>query len=198
MTLNMNAVEAILARRSERSVVESSSIDDHLVAVVVECGMAAPSSKNAQPWRLHVVSERNGLGSIADAMVAHENADRFVPLDPETGRKREDLQSTVVESAATLRSCSVGIFVENTGAFSRSRKTVAAAPRELLEDALIGYSLEIIGLGAAIENMWIAATSLGLSASFMGDVLVAEETVKRQLGMSGDLVGVLALRAASG
>jgi len=44
--------------------------------------------------------------------------------------------------------------------------------------------------------MWIAATSLGLFASFIGDVLVTEHSVARLLGLSGDLVGVLALRTS--
>jgi hypothetical protein len=127
-------------------------------------------------------------------MVAADGGESFVPLDPTTGDKRDDWESTVLESAATLQSVPCAIFVENLGMFSRSRRVVAAVAPDLLEDALIGYSLEMLGLGAAIENMWIAATSIGLSGSFIGDVLVAEEAVKRRLGISRDLVGVLALR----
>lgn len=192
----MDAVEAILARRSVRTG-EGGAICDVLVDLVVRCGSAAPSSKNAQPWHFHVVTDRDLLAAIADDMLAAEGVDRFVPLDPATGSKRDDWESTVAESAATLRSASVGIFIENTGAFSRSRRVVAEVPRHLLEDALIGYALEMVGHGAAIENMWIAATSLGLSASFIGDVLVAEDAVKRCLNVPRDLVGVLALRPGS-
>lgn len=193
----MDAIEAILARRSERADVEGGAVDDELVAVILRCGAAAPSSKSARPWRFHVVRDRPALARIADAMLGAEGIEQFVPLDPSTGRKRERWESTVVESSATLRAAAVGIFVENLGEFSGSRRAVAAVPRDLLQDALIGYSLELLGLGAAIENMWVATTALGLSASFMGDVLVAEETVKHQLGLDGDLVGVLALRSGS-
>ena len=193
----MDAIEAMLGRRSIRSDFESPLIDDELIDTVLRCGAAAPSSKGAKPWRFHVIRDRAALASIADAMVGADGIEQFVPLDPLTHRKRETWESTVVESADTLRSAAVGIFVENLGEFSRSRRAVADVPRELLEDALLGYSLELLGIGAAIENLWIAATAVGLSAVFMGDVLVAEATVTELLGFSGDLVGVFALRAGA-
>ena len=191
----MDAVKAILTRRSVRRDAPGGVVAPDVIEVVLRCGRAAPSSKNTRPWELHVVSTRDVLGAIAEDMSAAEGADRFVPLDPATGQKR-DWESTVEESAATLRSASLAIFVENRGVFSRSRRAVASVPPELVDDALIGYALEMIGHGAAIENMWIAATALGLAASFMGDVLVAEDQVKRRLGFVGDLVGALALRPA--
>ncbi|ORX17356.1 hypothetical protein AWC27_17985 [Mycobacterium szulgai] len=51
----------------------------------------------------------------------------------------------------------------------------------------------MLGIGAAVENMWLAANALGLGAVFMADVLVAEDAIKRKLGIGGDLVGVLSL-----
>jgi nitroreductase len=192
----MDAIDAIFARHSVRSGQTRAAISEDTLKVILRCGDAAPSSKNARPWRFHTVTDKSVLATVANEMVVAEGSATFVPLDPSTGKKRDEWQSTVAESAATLRSASAGIFVENTGSFSKSRKIVAQVSPDLLEDALIGYALELIGHGAAVENMWIAATSLGLFASFMGDVLVTERSVARLLGLTGDLVGVLALRTS--
>ncbi len=59
--------------------------------------------------------------------------------------------------------------------------------------ALTGYGFEMIGLGAMMQNMWLAARAQGLEGVFMGDVLVAEAAIQSRLGFRGDLVGVLAL-----
>jgi nitroreductase len=106
---------------------------------------------------------------------------------------RSAYAASVVESADVLRNVPLAIFVENLGAFSGSRREVADSSREFAENVLLGFSLEIVGIGAAIENMWIAAIELGLSGVFMGDVLIAEDFIRGALNLSGDLVGVLAL-----
>jgi nitroreductase len=59
-----------------------------------------------------------------------------------------------------------------------------------------GFSMELLSIGAAVENMWIAATSLGLSGVFMGDIVIAEETIKRKLGISAEVIGALVLGLA--
>jgi nitroreductase len=117
----------------------------------------------------------------------------YVPHDPRTGKPHAQYVSTVVESADVLRQAPVAIFVENLGAFSRGRDTLAVAPRPALTGALVGYGFELVGIGAAIENMWIAATALGLGAAFMGDVAIAESAVRDRLQLEGDLIGVLVI-----
>ena len=59
--------------------------------------------------------------------------------------------------------------------------------------SLVGYTFEILGIGAAVENMWLAANSLGIQAAYMGDVVIAEAEISQRLGLELDLVGVLAL-----
>jgi nitroreductase len=102
-----------------------------------------------------------------------------------------------LESAVVLLDVPAAIWVENLGSFSVGRKTLRTVPAETLADSLEGYGFELIGIGAAIENMWIAANALGLSAAFIGDVVVAESKIAEVLGLRGDLVGVLALGYSS-
>lgn len=143
------------------------------------------------------MTNRELLIHLAEGVQSARDAESYVPIDPATGQSRE-WKSTVAESAEILSSVSLGIFVENRGGFSGGRRTVALADQTLRENALVGYAFEMIGLGAAIQTMWLAAEEHGLRGVFMGDVLIAEQTVQQALGMDGDLVGVLALGYSDG
>jgi nitroreductase len=133
------------------------------------------------------------LDALARDVESSSNIDSYVPYDPATGRPRAEWPSTVLESAAVLRDARVGIFIENTGAFSRGRETLLSASAQALAGSIQGYTFEVLGIGAAIQSMWIAAVAHGLSGVFMGDVVIAETAIKRRLGIERDLVGVLAL-----
>jgi nitroreductase len=189
---------AILTRHSIRVGFDGSAIPRDSLESIVTCGLAAPSSKNAQPFRFHVVTDRSLLSSIADDMVAEEDLDAFVPKDPATGDPRREYRSTVVESADILRQASAGIVIENLGKFSVSRQALTESRDGDFADILLGYALEVIGIGAAMENMWVCAHAMGIEGTFMGDPLVADSRIRAALGIQNDLAGILALGYASG
>lgn len=185
--------DVILSRRSARDGFAARPVDRAVVELLVRCGLAAPSSKSAHPWGFHIVQSRELIEAGADAMRTAEDADSYVPFDPLTGAIRPDWSSSVRESADLLAAAPVAIFVENRGSFSRGRETLVEAIRERRIGSLVAYTFEVLGVGAAVENMWLAAHSVGLVATFMGDVVVAEKAIGRMFGIAGDLVGVLAL-----
>lgn len=186
-------ITAMLARRSIREGFDGQPIPDPVLKEIIRCGLAAPSSKNAQPWRMHVVTDRVRLGKLADAVEHADGAAEYVPHDPATGRPRAAYVSTVRESAQVLREVAAAIFIENRGLFSNGRAALVRATRPALAGSLMGFSLEMIGIGAAVENMWLAAEALGVRVAFMGDVVIAEDDIRAALGLTGDLAGVLAL-----
>lgn len=183
----------ILARRSVRHGYQGGGVPPDVVEEIIRCGLASPSSKNARPWRLHVTTNRQVLADIARDMITADGARSYVPRDPISGLPRADWPSSVGESAEVLRSVPLGIFVENLGSFSRGRSVLGSIPQENLRSCLFGYTLEVLGIGAAVMNMWLAANALGLQGVFMGDVCVAEREIAARLGISVDLVGVLAV-----
>lgn len=187
------ATAVITARRSVRDNLTGEPIPLGILEEVVLCGLTAPSSKDARPWRLHVVTDRSLLERLADAVDKGEDADTYVPFDPTTGKPWPQYESTVRASSQVLRTASAAIFIENMGVFTRGRATFSSVPRENLVGSLVAYGLEYIGLGAAIENLWIAATALGLDGTFMGDVIIAETEIRQELGIEGDVAGVVAL-----
>lgn len=191
--MSSETVNLILGRRSYRGPYSEREIPSDVLAEIIRCGESAPASKNARPCRFHLVTDSAHLQNIARVIIEADGADTYVPIDPQTGAPRKDWSSTVAESAATLGAARAVIFIENVGPFSGGRANLAAAPRELLEENLFTYSLEVIGVGAAVMNMWIAALSLGLKATFMGDICVADKKIKRALAMERDLAGALLL-----
>lgn len=186
-------VAAILARRSVRSGFDSAAVGTDDLQLIVDCGLAAPSSKNARPWRLHVVTTRSILDALADAAESAAGVDEYVPHDPLTGRPYEEWSSTVLESAAVLRDAPCAIAIENRGVFSRGTSTLAEIHPEALAASLTAFGLENMGLGTALENMWLAANSLGISAAFLGDLAIANDAAHDLLGLDGELVGTLVL-----
>ena len=187
-------VSTILGRRSVRYGFKDIEVPQNVIDEIVDCGLSAPSSKNAKPWSLHIVRSREILADIADAMTAANEKQTFVPHDPVSGQPRERFKSTVDESADVLRQVPLAIFLENRGEFSVNRAAVAAARNdETQQDVLIGMGLEYVGLGACVENIWLAAESMEVRGAFMGDVIICEGYIKQRLSMIGDVVGAIAL-----
>ena len=186
-------LDVIQSRRSIREGFTSKPIPNKVISEIIKSGLAAPSSKNAQPWKLHVVHRGELLNSIADDVQNAKDAKRYVPINPATGKSLQ-WPSTVAESSRVLREVGVGLFIENIGAFSGGRQNVASAVEDVRRNAITGYCLEVIGLGAImVQNMWLSANAQGLNGVFMGDIGVAEPEIQARLGMQGDLIGVVAL-----
>lgn len=186
-------IDAILSRRSIRTGYDGERLPGEVVDLIMTCGLAAPSSKNSMPWRLHAVVNRQLLARIANLVIHDKNGGTYVPTDPVTGLPDTRYSSTVVASGETLMSASAGIFVENLGPYSRGIETLVNVNDSARRSALFSYGLEMIGIGAAFENMWLAAGALGYSATLMVDVVVAEKEIAPLLGIHGDLVAALAI-----
>ncbi|HRS53754.1 MAG TPA: nitroreductase family protein [Bacteroidales bacterium] len=61
----MEAIETILTRRSIRKFKEVI-ISDDLLEKIIDCGIAAPSARNKQPWHLIVVRKKETLKAIME------------------------------------------------------------------------------------------------------------------------------------
>lgn len=189
---------AILRRRSVRTGYLAAPVPRDLLLQILRCGLAAPASKGASPWRFTVVQGRVLLDALAADVVAAPRAERYSPHDPGTGRPHEHWESTVSESAEVLRAVPAAILVENRGPFSGGRDAILRSTPAARDLAIVGYELELAGLGAALQSMWLAANGLGLSAVFMGDIAVGEPAIRERLGLVGDLLGALAVGYVAG
>lgn len=190
-TTASGVIAVIHDRRSFRGKFADLPVERALVEEITICGLAAPSSKNARPWRLHVVQDRDILTTIARRVSSSPGADTYFP----EARRGEPVpwSSTVVESAEILEGAPVAVFIENLGVFGGGRNRGLELSPDQLEGWLVGYGFEMVGLGAAMENMWLTATAFGLAGVFMGDIAVEGEFIASSLGFTGELVGALVL-----
>ncbi len=197
MSHHPEIVNLALRRRSVRSGYLPRPVPREVTEQILRCALAAPASKNASPWSFTVVDRRDRLDALAEDVATAPGRDSYRPHDPSTGLPIPRWPSTVHESADVLREVPLAIFVENRGPFSGGRRSLLHAGHDALALSIVGYELEFAALGAAIENMWLAAIGFGLSAVFMGDVAVAEAAIGERLDIRGDLFGALALGYAT-
>lgn len=186
----MGALEAMMTRRSIRKFTEQPVPND-LLDKIIECGLRAPSTKNSQPWKLHVVSQKEMLRRVSDLLINNPDTAQSGPIDPHTGKPNEKFKPTVPESAQVLQSAPVAIFIENLSPIMGGRKEVIHSPH--VDTAIHGLQFEVMSIGAAVQNMLLASHAQGLGGVFMGDVVLEEANIKDILGISGDLVGAIAL-----
>jgi len=139
----MDAMEAILTRRSIRKYTDQPVADD-LVTELLRAAMAAPSARNQQPWRFIVVRERDRLEAVAVAQ-------------PDAGMARNAQVAIVV--------CADLDLVESEGFW--------------IQDC-----------AAAVENLLLAAHSLGLGAVWSGTYPREDrvEGIRRVCDLPGNII----------
>jgi len=167
----MNALEAIAARRSIRKF-KADPIRGEDLREIVLAGLRAPSGKNRQPWRLVVVrgERRAEMVRVFRAALA-----AFKARGEETGSA--EWTANVMEKAP------VTVFVLNPhGADPWLTRSADQAFQELVD---------VQSIGAAIENMLLAALDLGIGSLWIADVLYAVTEFKGWLGESGQLVAAV-------
>lgn len=182
----MELFNAIKTRRSVRAY-SSKKVPSGKIKKIVEAGLLAPSSKNSQPWHFIAIENRDMISKIADILIYSDNLESE-PSDPSTGKIKKGYQSSIKASGALMREAPMLIVVENICPFSGSRKDVMNSK---FPNAINGHDSEFISLGAAIENMSLAAHGLGLSSVIVCDAIAEEQNIKKLLDMKGDLAAIL-------
>lgn len=168
----MDVMQAISDRRSIRKF-EDRPVGRDLIEAVLDAAIKAPSGKNAQPWRFIVLqgSQKNRLVDIMEKRVAAVKQSGF-PTGSAEG------------SARIMRQAPVLVLVFNpywtpdevTDRMSRAMDLVA-----------------VQSIGAAIQNMMLAATAAGLGSLWICDVLFAEQEIAEFVGLKGGLVAAVSL-----
>lgn len=169
----MNTLEAIAARRSIRKFKDAPIPDDALQAILT-AAIQAPSPKNRQSWRFVVVS----------------------------GEKRAEMVRLMRQGIATMRARG-----EDTGSAEGTARIMAVAPVTLfvfypegmapwLARSIHQRYMDLVNiqtLGAAIQNMLLAAQDLGIGSLWIGDILYAYDELCGWLGELGELVAAVSL-----
>ena len=167
----MTAWEAIERRRSIRRF-KSDPVERGAIEKILEAAVLAPSAKNSQPWRFTVVpeSKRDEMAGVLRQGIANREAE-----GEKVGTVRGTLQ--VMEQAP------VTVFVHNADGIH---------PWKAREEHESWWDLATVqSVGAAIENMLLAATELGLGSLWIADVWEAYPEIGAWLETDDQLVAAV-------
>jgi F420 biosynthesis protein FbiB-like protein len=175
-----SALAAIAARRSIRRF-QDRPVEPEKLRAVLDAAILAPSAANAQPWAFVVVQEAETRERLADLIL--EAHDRYYA----------DVRVTAPgESMAELRGRAAGlggaptyvvVCVHRRRRYVRPGHEARTRPWDLVSAA------------AAMENLLLAASALGLGACWLGVPTLRAEALKALLGIPDDaeVIGVTPL-----
>jgi nitroreductase len=167
----MNTLEAIEQRRSIRKFKDTPLSDDQ-IKTILQAAIQAPSGKNRQPWRFIVVKED----------------------------KRPEMIRLMREGIANIkaRGEEVGSAEWTTNVMEQTPVTVFIFNPEGLHpwmmrpiDQMFWDVVNIQSIGAAIQNMLLAAQDLGLGSLWICDVFSAYEELSHWLGEESQMIAAV-------
>lgn len=167
----MNITEAIAARRSIRKF-KPDPIPEEVLTAILTAASQAPSGKNRQPWRFIVVKEdqRTEMMRIMRDEIKKTKA------------KGEDSGSSEW-TANVMEQAPVTVFIFNPdGMHPWLAHSIGQNFTELVDTQSIG---------AAIQNMLLAALDLGLGSLWICDVFYAYEELAAWLGEKGQMIAAV-------
>jgi nitroreductase len=167
----MDVFEAIAQRRSIRTF-KDTPIPKEVLLKILEAGTQAPSGKNAQPWRFVVVQ----------------------------GDKRADMVRVMREGIANLKAQGI-----DTGSAPWTAKVMEQAPVTVFvfnaeveglnpEKPIPALTWELVNvqsIGAAIQNMLLAAQAQGVGSLWIGDIFMAYPELCAWLEETHELVAAV-------
>ena len=169
----MNTLEVIAARRSIRKF-KDIPIPEEIIQAVLTAAIQAPSSKNRQPWRFIVVSTEKRAEMVQ--IFRHE-----IEYWKARGRDLGSCEQT----ANVMEQAPVTILVLYPGFIKQGQP--------YSEEQLNKVGVDILSIGASIQNMLLAAQHLSLGALWIADVCLASEKLCNWLEEESTVVSAVSL-----
>ena len=171
-------IEAILNRRSIRKYKEIE-VSDEIIEEILNAGRLAPSSKNRQPWKFVVVRGEAKTGMLSAMKQGLQREEIGKPLLPDSNCHLKAAEFTL----AIMSQAPVTVFVINPLGICLFDQL---NPEERVYEICNAQSI-----GAALENMTLAATELGVGSLWVCDIYFAFEELSKWLNTSGELVAAM-------
>jgi len=170
----MEVREAIAERRSIRRFKETP-VSEEAIRSILHAATLAPSGKNRQPWRFVVVQGAEQRAAMVARM--REGIAKLEAQGMGTGSAKWTVE--------IMAHAPVTVFV-----FS-AYETYAGKLNTLADDLM--DIVDVQSIGAAIQNMALAALPLGLGTLWICDVFYALEELCAWLGEEHVMVAAVAL-----
>lgn len=186
----LQTLESIYKRKSTRSF-QDSKISNDVLRRILCAGMQAPSPKNDQPWRFLVVEGKDKRETIANILEQQLNVLKCE--NDLMGIHRRDIDEAF-ESVRILREASIIVFVYLDIGSYEIHDDYTKWPL----NAKDAECTHIMAVGAAIQNMLLAATESGVDSLWIGDIFYAYNKLEKYLGHEGCIMAAVALGHGTG
>jgi nitroreductase len=167
-TIN-ETLKTIKDRRSTRTFAKED-LSDEQINVLLEAANEAPSAHNQQAWRFIVL---RGKKKQDFSDLVSEGANRFP----------KPASALLRMGARSIASAPVVVAVTNTGDLIEHGTELFKVEKEMAHDFF--RTMEIQSSAAAVQNLLLAATSLGLSTVWLGILFLMKDDVLKFLGEPG-------------
>ena len=167
----MNTLDAIAARRSIRKF-KDEPIPDEALQAILTAAIQAPSSKNRQPWRFVVVQSDRRTEMVR---VMRDGLTRLKAQGEDIGSG--EWTARVMEQAP------VTILIFNSEGL---HPWLAHSIDQMFTDLV-----NLQSIGAAIQNMLLAAQDLGIGSLWICDVLYAYNELGQWLGEQSEMIAAV-------
>lgn len=172
-----NATLEVIKRRHSIRQYSEQPVPDELIMAVLEAANCAPSAHNSQSWRFIVLrgQKKDELAKLVTASV-----DRFPRPSSVLMRM----------SAKSIFNAPAVIAVANTSELIKHGTDLFKVGQEMGRDFF--RTMEIQNSAAAVENLLLAATSLGLATVWLGILYMIKDSVLEFLGEpEGEFMAVI-------
>ena len=165
----MDALQAIAQRRSIRRF-KDTPIPDEVMEKILTAAIQAPSGKNAQPWRFVVIQEDERAEMVR---IMRDAIERVRAQGGDIGSS--------AWTANIMEQAPVTAFVFNANAEN-------TPGREWTSNVV-----DVQSIGAAIQNMLLAAWELGIGSLWICDVFYAYAELCEWLGETREMIAAVSL-----
>lgn len=176
-------ITEIETRRSIRKF-DGREVPREMLERIIAAGLCAPSAKNRQPWKFVVVTgnaKRDAL-SVMERGLEREKREPFLP---ESSGNLADAEHTL----KVMRQASAVIFVVNV--------LGAEISRALTVDERVFEICNAQSIGAAVQNMSLAAVELELGSLWVCNTFFAQRELNEWLNTGGELFAALTVGYAA-
>ena len=185
----MQTFDTIYVRRSVRSFSETRIPDEYL-SQIINAAIQAPSAKNRQPWFFYIINNEDVKKTFIETIRTG-----IMELDlkyKQNNINRPDIKEAQ-KSISSMEQAQAIILITHKKKYTQS-----------FDDGVDWYLnaidievTDILSLGAAIENMLLAATDAGYGSLWVCDIFYAYHRLKKFLQTDDAIISAICIGEAN-
>jgi nitroreductase len=163
--MDIKDFQSLLEKRTSHRKFLQEPVPVEDIRKLINCARLAPSGHNLQPWKFIAVSKKSTISNMVDAL--ESNVQSLYPLlNEEDAKKLEDYRFYINH----FKNAPLVIVVAAREKSYMSSKLESKYNLELLRPEQ--FNMTLLGVGAAVNNLLLAAEAMGYGACWMTEPVV--------------------------